>query len=71
MSKQTGISIETLKAIKKAETTTNEKRRKNAEYVEEQQGKKDLQQLVQLANQIRFHFQMKRVNTLPLNALVQ
>lgn len=71
MSKETGISVDTLKMIKQVETKVNDNKKKNVDYMLEQEGKKDLQQLIQLANQIRFMFTTKRSTTMPMAALVK
>ena len=70
MSKETGISVETLSMIKTVEKKVEDNRRKNELFLEEQSEKKNLQMLVHLAGQIRFYYQMKRTTTMPLNGLV-
>jgi hypothetical protein len=70
LSKQTGISVETLKQIKAVENSVRETKQIKSKMYEEQKGKQRCQQLTALAATIRQITLFKNTSTFTLSDLI-
>lgn len=70
LSKQTGISVETLKQIKAVENSVRETKQVKTKLLEEQKGKQKCQQLTSLAATIRQITLYKNTSTFTLSDLI-
>jgi hypothetical protein len=70
LSKQTGISVETLKQIKAVENSVRETKQIKSKMNEEQKGKQRCQQLTALAATIRQITLFKNTSTFTLSDLI-
>ena len=64
MSKKTGLSIETLRMVKKVESKVTARKEQTQKSMGEQAHRQKQQTLTNLASQIRYTMQMKRTTTL-------
>ena len=71
LAKSTGLSIETLRMIKKVEDKVIEKKKETQLVMNEQVHKQRQQTLINLASQIRYIMQMRRTGTLQMNILLE
>ena len=71
LSKQTGLSLETLRMIKKVEDKVTEKKEATQKSVNEQADKQRHQTLTNLASQIRYLYQMRNTSTLQMAVLLE
>ena len=71
LSRQTGLSMETLRLIKKVEDKVTERKQETTKIIDEQMDKQLEQSLCSLASSIRYIFQMHRTGTLQMHLLVE
>jgi NADH dehydrogenase/NADH:ubiquinone oxidoreductase subunit G len=70
LSKETGISVETLKVIKAVESSVRESRKAQTQMLEDQKSKQKYQQLSQLAQIIRQITLFKNTTTFTISDLI-
>ena len=71
LSRQTGLSMETLRLIKKVEDKVTERKQETTKIIDQQMDKQVEQSMCSLASSIRYIFQMRRTGTLQMHQLIE